>query len=227
MTELADRLVAVRVGAAEMLVPVDGDRLYEIYSKTHQWYEADLLAAIKERQQGGTFVDVGANHGNHTVFFAVECQADKVISIEPYPGEYKILKANIAHNDLAAIVEPVPALVHPSWTSATLSSSTELAMPETWCYSQQALLREGGDTECVTLDELLADVQVDVIKVDVEEMGPAVLGTGAAMLERCRPLVAIEAEPSEEEAVAALLRPLGYEVIGVFCATPTFLWEAR
>lgn len=226
MSALLASLVPVTVGNVEMLVPGENDRLYDVY-RSGCWYEGDLLAAIKGRQQGGVFVDVGANHGNHTIFFAVECMADRVVAIEPYPGEWEILTANIKHCRLEGIVEPVRALVHPEWESVSLSPSRGDVLPPTWCYSQQPVLTPGGDTPCVTLDNLLEPVDVDVLKVDVEEMGPDVLATGCEVLARCRPLVAIEAEPAEEQAIEEILKPLGYRCLGVFCATPTFLWSAR
>lgn len=226
MSALVASLVPVPVGSVEMLVPGENDRLFDVYSAGH-WYEGDLLAAIKARQQGGVFVDVGANHGNHTVFFAAECLADRVVAVEPYPGEYEILTANIEYNSLEGIVEPVRALVHPSWKSVSMAAKDDRGLPETWCYSRQPVLSEGGVIPCVTLDDLLDGVDVDVVKIDVEEMGPAVLATACGVLARCRPLVAIEAEPAEEQAIEEILKPLGYSCLGVFCATPTFLWSAR
>lgn len=227
MKVLSDGLIPVQVGNAELLVPdTDADQLSLLYRRTHQWYEPELLAAIKERQSGGVFVDVGCGAGNHTMHFSIECQADKVIAVEPYAGNYAILLANVLHSGLEDVVEPHRALIHPTWKSATLKSRTDQPLPETWCYSNQPLLVEGGATPCLRLDTLLEDEMVAVLKIDVEEMGPMVLATAMDTIEQCTPLIAIEAEPSEEDAIESLLRPLGYEIAGVFCATPTFLWEA-
>ena len=43
------------------------------------YYERDLLDAIRGRHLQGTFVDVGAHYGNHTVYFALECGAQRLI----------------------------------------------------------------------------------------------------------------------------------------------------
>ena len=219
-------LVSFPVGAANMLIPEEdeGSNLFALYQAGH-WYEADLLAAIKARRRGGTFVDIGAGYGNHTVFFAAECHADRVVAVEPYPGCYEILEANVRHNQLANCVETHRALIHPAWTSATLTGPEGKTLPDTWSWSTQPVLVEGGDTLCVTLDRLLEGIDVDVLKVDVEETGPVVLRSGLEMLAVSQPLVAIEAEPAEQPAVAELLEPLGYVCLGRFCATPTFLWD--
>lgn len=227
MTDLLDTLVPLPVGHASMLVPgTEDDHLFTVY-RQRRWYEDDLLAAIHELQHGGVFVDIGAGYGNHTIFFAVECAATRVIAVEPYPGNFEILTANIRHNQVADIADPVNALIHPTWTSAALNAPEGRDLPPTWWWSRQPVLSEHGDTPCFTLDGLLGDVDVDVIKIDIEEMGAAALHSGADMLGRCRPLVAIEAEPSEQDDVATLLTGLGYRCLGCYCATPTFLWKAE
>jgi len=49
-------------------------------------------------KQDSVFVDIGANIGNHTCFFA--CNFDKVISFEPSPLISKVLSANVILNNL-------------------------------------------------------------------------------------------------------------------------------
>lgn len=219
-------LVPMRVGAAELLLPDDERGNLAILYGQGVWYEADLLSAIKELQSGrGTFVDVGAGFGNHSVHFAVECGADRVIAVEPFPASYDILVANIARNELANVVEPHCALIHPTWETATLSGPDGADLPAAWSYSQQPILSEGGDTPCVTLDGLLAFDIVDVLKIDTEDTSIDVLRSGRATIARCRPIIAIEAaEAHEQEQVAETLAPLGYRLHGQFCHTPTFLW---
>ena len=46
-----------------------------------EFYEQDMLRYIKENYNGGTFVDVGACIGNHTLCFSFI--GDKVYSFEP------------------------------------------------------------------------------------------------------------------------------------------------
>lgn len=226
MNGLPAGLVSFQVGAATMLAPdIAEDHLNILYG-AGVWYESDLLAAIQSLRGGGVFVDIGAGFGNHSVFFALECGADKVIAVEPYPGSFAVLEENIRNNDLGDVVDARRALIHPTWESATMSPAEGDQLPEMWSWRTQPALSEGGDLPCVSLDRLLADVDVDVIKIDVEESGPAVLGSGMRMLARCKPLVAIEAEPAEQSEVDELLESLGYRCLGRYCATPTFLWQA-
>src|SRR5690606_21717953 len=52
------------------------------------------------------YVDVGANIGNHTLFFA-KVMGQRVYSFEPFPENLRLLKKNIALNGLEKLVRVV------------------------------------------------------------------------------------------------------------------------
>ncbi len=62
------------------------------------FYERELLqgmcALVKDKN--GIALDIGANIGNHSLFFSK--QFDAVISFEPVPNNYLLLKANLFLN---------------------------------------------------------------------------------------------------------------------------------
>jgi len=65
-----------------------------------QFYEIDVLMKCRELYLPGTAViDVGANIGNHTVFFAAILGAP-VYAFEPDPANHALLALNIAANGL-------------------------------------------------------------------------------------------------------------------------------
>jgi len=88
--------------------------------------------------------------------------------------------------------------------------------------------RSTGATAAAPLDEILAPFgAVAVVKVDAEGLGAAILESGRRTLEAHRPLVAVEtATDVQFEKVRALLAPLGYEPVGRYCWTPTWLWAS-
>src|SRR6187431_2685690 len=62
------------------------------------FYEVDLLEHLERAvPHGGVWVDVGANIGNHTIFFS-RYTADRVVSLEPHPDNFATLKATIRAN---------------------------------------------------------------------------------------------------------------------------------
>jgi hypothetical protein len=81
--------------------------------------------------------------------------------------------------------------------------------------------------EIVTLDEVLGEPRIDVIKIDVEGWELDVLRGATVTLERHRPLLYIEAMQNQFDAVRAHLSAAGYVCWKRFNATPTFLFMPR
>ena len=59
-----------------------------------------LLQARKYIKKKGVVLDIGANLGNHTLFFLKECGAERVYAFEPVKSTFQILKKNICLNHL-------------------------------------------------------------------------------------------------------------------------------
>lgn len=50
---------------------------------------------------GGTFVDIGANRGIHTVYAAKRLQGKGVVyAFEPHPKTFKVLEAHLTMNQI-------------------------------------------------------------------------------------------------------------------------------
>ena len=65
--------------------------------------ELDLLARLVG--SGKTIVDIGANIGNHTLYFAKMMQAAKVVPFEPNPLAYEVLLAHVLVNGVSDVVD--------------------------------------------------------------------------------------------------------------------------
>ena len=65
-------------------------------------YEISLLEKLKgiivSEKAFGTYVDVGANIGNHTIYFSKI--AKEVIAFEPNPVCYNLIRANLLANKM-------------------------------------------------------------------------------------------------------------------------------
>lgn len=67
------------------------DHVIDRVRKNMRFYEADLLEYLYYAvPHAGLFVDVGANIGNHTLFFA-RYMAERVLAIEPQPETFRAL----------------------------------------------------------------------------------------------------------------------------------------
>src|SRR6516164_1886210 len=77
----------------------DGDEIQREHLQS-RFYEPVELEIIRKFFSGGTFMDVGANVGNHSIFAGAVLGADELVAIEPNPMAFRVLCANIALNNL-------------------------------------------------------------------------------------------------------------------------------
>jgi FkbM family methyltransferase len=152
------------------------------------FFEAEELRFLAEQlQRGLRIVDVGANTGNHTLFFAAIMQADKVIPIEPEPRSVEAIRAGVAANALANVdltrlgvaVGAGEGRLRPS-PSLTAGLGAMRFVPDA-----------NGGVPQLPLDSLI-DGRVDLLKIDVEGMEMAVLEGAAGLISRNRPRLYIE-----------------------------------
>jgi FkbM family methyltransferase len=192
---------------------VDRDRpglIHGALLKNH-FYEERFLRYIHSLGLSGTYVDIGAFVGTHTVFFGRICNADQVHSFEPRPPVYARLESNVALNGLTDVV-----VAH------------KMALTDRDC----EVTLDFGDGVYVVPGRRLDDVvreKVVVIKIDVEGMEPSVLRGARRLLRRSRPVVFAEATTDEHhEALVAAMHKLRYEPTGrVFNASPTYEFAHR
>ncbi|GAA1553036.1 hypothetical protein GCM10009789_03220 [Kribbella sancticallisti] len=209
----------------------EGDHITIAIQRLGTYYERDLLDAILALDLHGTYVDVGAHHGNHTTFFALECNADRVIAIEPAAAAVAGLQETLVENGIQDRVQVRQVAVHPTWRRAS-------PMPIAWRPRGPAAAStntgarrfrsdDAGEVAAMPLDDVLEGLEgVAVVKVDTEGLSGEVLGSGQRMLERDRPVVMAEAATEiQRTAVRMVLEPLGYRETARFGWTPTWLWS--
>lgn len=201
-----------------MTIPSVDDHIGKQLLTTGSFYEGELLKALRRLvSPGDVIVDVGANIGNHTVYFAGVLQC-KVIAIEPLPLLADILRFNVARNNLSNSVT-----VH----QLALGAAEGLADIEVFDESNYGgtTLRVGecGDIEVAQLDILLSET-VGLIKIDAEGMDYQVLLGARKVIEDNMPIVVIEAMTDEAiNEIEGFLTPLGYSIVGQYNATPTYI----
>ena len=169
--------------------------------------QRDLEALVDVIRPGATIVDVGANTGNHTVFFAHVLKAGKVIPVEPNPQAVGFLKSTIAANGLN-IVDTSKLGVGVGETRSTLFLYTGRRG-----HLGTVRLETDGDVavEVWPLDDLIEE-PVDFLKIDVENMEIDVLKGARKLLARDRPPALVEVQDDNIAAFLAILGELGYRI---------------
>lgn len=205
----------------ELWLHPDPDHLATVIKASRTFYELDVLMKCREIYLPGTsIVDVGANTGNHTVFFAGVLGAP-VYAFEPYGPSYDLLGLSIYANKLQDRACPLFAAVGDRDGKATLTAGPETNLGMTKCVFGE------GETPMVRLDSVEIAGPVGLLKIDVEGNEVAVLRGASALLRDWLPDVMIEAgDDAAFRAVAAQLLDAGYLPRGRFAATPTYLFSA-
>lgn len=205
-------MISFSFNERDVLIP-DGHAawLAKFYAEG-RFYEQEMLSHIASVAQGGTFIDVGANAGNHTLFFAMFCGADRVHSFEPNKFSRADMQNVISLNKISSKVQ-----VHP------YALSDHTGTVEATYVIRQDHPNWSETVPCLRLDEAVTDNDVKVIKIDVEGAEPFVLKGATRILKACRPRLYVEAaQPEHLDEVMSVVAPLGYRLSGkVFNASPT------
>jgi len=194
----------------KMYLPCKRDPLQTEIVIHKRFFEYIELSKIhKFITQGMTFLDVGANIGNHAIYFAYVLGAKRVYSFEPLPLTASIFKNNIRLNDL----EKTVTLVEYGLGSA--NSKAKLIVDGAACNNLGSTsLSECADgiIEIRRLDDLNIQDKIDFIKIDVERMEASVLLGAKNTILRDHPLIWVEIFEDKYENVIRILHDLGYEI---------------
>ncbi len=100
---MSNNLVIKTVNISNIKVSgYDGEYILNRIENTGKFYEQDILDKwiLPLREKIKIIYDIGANIGNHTLYFAVNTSAEKIYSFEPMIINYDVLQKNIIQNGL-------------------------------------------------------------------------------------------------------------------------------
>lgn len=200
------------------------DHITRAFKRGH-FYEEDFLQVIADGYAGeGVFVDVGAFVGNHSVFFAKHCRPSHVIAFEPFPETFSLLRHNVLINQLSGKVACLNKAVSdaPGTLSMSVVSKKNRGMNR---------LDEQGSTsvEVTTLDRELSHLEspITFLKIDAEGHGSNVIRGAKTLIERDKPVIAVEVDPEPLDRISDLLAELGYDARSCHNATPTWIFQHK
>jgi FkbM family methyltransferase len=188
-----------------------------------QVYEETFLEHIRSLAVAGTYVDVGAHLGTHSIWFAALCPATHVHAFEPVGRFADVVRRNVALNGMQDRVT-----VHQVGLSDAAGDATNRLSPEHQMGFVDVAEARDETFPIMRLDDVLRRRQIALMKLDVEGMEAAVLRGAKRMLSRHRPVVYAEAHDSAAlVGITAALAPSGYQATGrVFNSSPTHEFAA-
>jgi FkbM family methyltransferase len=153
---------------------------------TDRFFEYNELTTVQQYiNEDSTVIDVGANIGNHTVFFSRICKAKEVYCFEPLKTAYSILEKNIELNNIKNVKKFNLAL-------GENEGNAKIAYFDINGIGSTQFMECGdGDFKVATLDSFQFK-QVDFCKIDVEGAQYSVLKGAQETLKKFRPMIWIE-----------------------------------
>lgn len=176
-----------------------------------------LVLPFKE----GIFLDVGANLGNHTLFFS-KIMGKKCYSFEPNDQVYSALVQNIKLNALEEKVKCFNTALGRQSGKASIRSVLENNLGSTTLEVQ----KEDGEIDVKTLDSMIVkNESIALIKIDVEGFEFEVLEGAKETIKTHKPILLIEcADQLIINKTIDYLKKLDYEPITVFGSTPLLVF---
>jgi FkbM family methyltransferase len=191
--------------------------------KSGQFQELPVLQWLAQRELKGTYVDIGAHIGNHSLFFANHCPSDSVISIEAHPQIAELCGENLRRN-MNPVKEREWFLIRKAaWSK---SAETVKMAPIPHNNAGHTCIKDDGVTpvETIALDDL-ALTNVSVIKIDVEDVEVQVLEGAMQTITRDRPVIIAERHTAEQLAeFEGPLLELGYKRTVEWPGIHTYAW---
>lgn len=188
------------------------DHIGNILSKG-SFYEIGMLRAIEDLKLGGTFLDIGAFIGTHTVFFSKFC-ADKVISFEAYKPSYDLLIKNLSQNKIDSCSMNFAVSDKAGRCDVKVRALNNLGMN---------CIQDGDTVEVISIDNFKYK-NVTLMKIDVEGNELNVLKGAIDTIRHCKPEIFIE---TSDNKVLNFLKSLGYNHKATYNATPTHHYSCK
>lgn len=198
------------------------------------YYELQFLQALEHfHQPDSLIVDIGANIGNHTVYFSRTVGA-RVAAFEPEPHNVLCLEVNARLNEVRDRVTIHRCALGAAAGEVSLTMSIDSNYGSFSAVGPQrpdaaGIAAEASRVPVRRLDQVLdahhPNHAVSLMKIDVEGMELDVLKGATRTIQRWMPAIACECiDKPVFQRVEALLSRFGYSVVGLFNSTPTFLF---
>jgi len=184
------------------------DELISNQIKIHKtFYESHLLFYLLDTYpQQRCIIDIGANIGNHTTFFAEFMNAEKIHAFEPHPMNFQLLVKNTTKYP-----EVERYKIALGCRQGKGNITTQLRNMGDVCVTED----ENGDVEILTLDAFNFS-DVSMIKIDAEGSENKILEGSMETLSKCKPILMIEWRSIDVIYIGMqVLSQLGYVITAV------------
>ncbi|MCR5536690.1 MAG: FkbM family methyltransferase [Succinivibrio sp.] len=183
------------------------DLIQRLIVLNSSFYKIDVLEAVRQKylKPGMKIVDIGANIGNHSIFFSTIAKAGSVEAFEPQQHLCKALERNLDLNQVKNVkLHQAVCADQKGKASIAVNALGNLA-------ATQFKVDANGTYTAVTLDDTIKG-GCDFIRIASEGLELQIIKGAQKLIERCHPIILVEVKNKAEfEQIAQSLAVLGYK----------------
>jgi len=151
------------------------------------------------------FLDIGANLGYYSLLVASQCPEAKIYSFEPDRQNFHLFTTSIIYNQFQHLISPYRLAVSNQDKTIVLSNlGNQGNYGARFTANTEEDLRPHvhgknpyyEEIVAVSLDEFLPEIQLDVVKIDIEGHEPFAIQGMIKLLQKNRPVIFAEFAPS-------------------------------
>ncbi|MEM7439168.1 MAG: FkbM family methyltransferase [Pseudomonadota bacterium] len=177
-----------------------------------QFYEPDeLMIMSRVFPIGGRLLDIGANIGNHSVFFGKIMKASYIKPIEVNPRVISLLRSNLIINGLEEVCDTSHLGLG---LYDEVKENVSIKFWENNIGGGKIKMAD-GELNLVRGDDILTE-PADLVKIDVEGAEIKVLNGMASYIDAHRPNMFIEVDNENSDAFTAWVADNKYRVLETF-----------
>ncbi len=196
---------------AKFYLPLKGEVIEQHLIVTNEFFEKENLEIIKDYlPKQCTIIDVGANIGNHTIFFSLLNRDNEIYAFEPHHINYEILVKNIQLNNLHNVK------TYPFAVGNKKGKGNLIELPNKNLSDTMVEYDSEGEISFISLDEFVENEKlekIDLIKIDVEGFEENVINGMLELAKKYDPIYWIEIWDDNKETIFELLRQNNFEEI--------------
>jgi FkbM family methyltransferase len=200
----------INIGPAKFYVPnYPTDFIQSEIVDDGTFYEIDVLEKLQPYiKKNAVILDIGANIGNHSVYWAVKSNAKRIYSFEPVKDFFKILKKNVEINDLNNKIKIFNIGLSNKKINGSISFYDRKNIGGT-----RVRQNPNGNLLLDKLDNIkIKENAIDFVKIDVEGHELEVLQGARETLIKYKPVIFIETFRNQKSKVHEYLTNLGYRL---------------
>lgn len=201
------------------------DFIQRLIVERHDYFEGDTLRKLDSYiPEDAVILDIGANIGNHTLYWAKQNKIKKVYSFEPVKSTFEVLKTNVDLNEFNNKVKLLNIGLSDQKTKAIIEIFHKENIGGTHIKDTP-----DGDMDVDKLDNIeIKENRIDFVKIDVESHEVQVLNGASETFRKYKPkYVFIESFPDKFEETKKILESYGYRLTDFPVQYCNYLFEYK